>query len=215
MKFRRTTPPSYSRKGLESGPTLFCLVWGLDVHGERLKLGRYVALLRAVNLGKVNRISMPVLREMLRESGFQSVTSYLQSGNLALGSDMAESEVKAAIQAVISDVFQLEIPVAVRSATAICELAASDPFDLHPADRERLHVTFLSGEVDPDRVRSYVKPAPRSDEFLIVGNDVFIYCHGPYHLTNLGNAFWEKVSNGHATTRNWSTVAKLAAIAAG
>jgi uncharacterized protein (DUF1697 family) len=158
---------------------------------------------------------MPVLCELLRESGFHTITSYIQSGNLVLDSDVAESETEAAIQAVISDHFQLEIPVTVRSATAVCKLAASDPFDLDPADRERLYVTFLRSEVDLDRVDSYVKCAPRSDKFLIAGNDVFIYCHGPYHLTNLGNAFWEKVSNSSATTRRWNTVVKLAAIAAG
>ena len=185
------------------------------IRGERPDLGRYVALLRAVNLGKVNRISMPVLCGLLKDGGFHTITSYLQSGNLVLDSDLTEPETAAAIKAVISDHFQLEIPVTLRSATAICKLAASDPFDLDPAERARLYVTFLSGEVDRDRVDSYVKCAHRSDKFLIAGNDVFIYCHGPYHLTNLGNAFWEKVSNNSATTRNWKTVAKLAAMAAG
>lgn len=178
-------------------------------------MGRCVALLRAVNLGKVNRISMPLLCELLRDSGFHTITSYLQSGNLVLDSDLAEPEAKAAIEAVISERFQLEIPVTLRSATAICKLAASDPFNLDPAERERLYVTFLSGEVDLDRVDSYAKSANRIDKFLIAGNDVFIYCRGPYHLTDFGNAFWEKVSNNTATTRNWNTVAKLATIAAG
>ena len=151
-------------------------------------MGRCVALLRAVNLGKVNRISMPLLCELLRDSGFHTITSYLQSGNLVLDSDLAEPDTKAAIEAVISERFQLEIPVTLRSATAICKLEASDPFNLDPAERERLYVTFLSGEVDLDRVDSYVKCANRSDKVLIAGNEVFIYCRGPYHLTDFVSA---------------------------
>jgi uncharacterized protein (DUF1697 family) len=45
---------------------------------------RYVALLRAVNLGSHKKIGMPALRELLTDLGYADVETYLQSGNAVL-----------------------------------------------------------------------------------------------------------------------------------
>ena len=45
---------------------------------------RYVALLRAVNLGSHKKIAMPALRELLADLGYADVETYLQSGNAVL-----------------------------------------------------------------------------------------------------------------------------------
>ena len=42
---------------------------------------RYVALLRAVNVGGRNRIAMARLRELLEGLGYGEVRTHLQSGN--------------------------------------------------------------------------------------------------------------------------------------
>jgi uncharacterized protein (DUF1697 family) len=49
-------------------------------------VARHVVLLRGINIGSRNRISMPQLREALEESGFEDVLTHLQSGNVVLTS---------------------------------------------------------------------------------------------------------------------------------
>src|SRR5436189_30724 len=48
---------------------------------------RHIVLLRGINLGSRNRVSMPELRAVLTDAGFEDVRTYLQSGNVALTSD--------------------------------------------------------------------------------------------------------------------------------
>ncbi|WP_175631888.1 DUF1697 domain-containing protein [Virgibacillus siamensis] len=48
----------------------------------------YVALLRAINLGKKNKVKMAELRSLLESLGLHHVQTYIQSGNIILDSDM-------------------------------------------------------------------------------------------------------------------------------
>ena len=47
---------------------------------------RQIALLRGINLGARNRVSMPDLRELLTGLGHEDVKTLLQSGNVVLTS---------------------------------------------------------------------------------------------------------------------------------
>ena len=48
----------------------------------------WVALLRAVNLGSHNKVSMPKLRDALAAEGFTDVQTYVNSGNVVLDSTL-------------------------------------------------------------------------------------------------------------------------------
>ena len=171
---------------------------------------RYVVLLRAVNVGRTNRIPMARLREALGHAGFADVTTLLQSGNIVLGAEITESEVKDVVENVIFGQFQLNVGVLVRRASAVYSLVDSNPFSIDGAEKANMYVTFLHREIDEDLVRSKLNRGKREDDYIVRGKEVFIHCHGPYHLTNLGNAFWERVGQCHATTRNWSTLTRIA-----
>ena len=47
-------------------------------------MARYVALLRAINLGATRTVPMARLRELLEADGFDDVATYVQSGNVVL-----------------------------------------------------------------------------------------------------------------------------------
>lgn len=173
-------------------------------------MGRYVVLLRAVNVGRTNRIPMASLRGALSHAGFADVATLLQSGNIVVGAEITDSEVKDVVENVICNQFHLNVQVLVRGAATIQSLVGSNPFSINGGDKANTYVTFLTREIDEDLVRSQIKRADREDEFIVRGREVIIYCHGPYHLTNLGNVFWERVGKCYATTRNWSTLSRIA-----
>lgn len=45
---------------------------------------KYVLLLRGINVGGKNKVSMSKLKEQLLSIGFENVSSYINSGNLFL-----------------------------------------------------------------------------------------------------------------------------------
>ena len=48
---------------------------------------RYILLLRGINVGGKNKVSMSDFKELLKNSGFKNVISYINSGNLFFDSE--------------------------------------------------------------------------------------------------------------------------------
>ena len=56
---------------------------------------RRIVLLRGINLGSSRRVSMPELRAALADAGYDDVRTYVQSGNVVLGTDEAPASSSA------------------------------------------------------------------------------------------------------------------------
>ena len=54
-------------------------------------MAKYVALLRAINVGGNNLIRMPALKACFEAQGFRDVSTYIQSGNLLFSADQSNS----------------------------------------------------------------------------------------------------------------------------
>jgi len=69
---------------------------------------KYVALLRGINVGGKNKVSMAELRKCLEDLGFSRVSTYIASGNVILESKNAANEVKAQIEEMLPQCFKLD-----------------------------------------------------------------------------------------------------------
>ena len=72
---------------------------------------RYIALLRGVNVGGKNKISMAELKQGFEALGFTEVRTHLNSGNVVFSG--GEGELAARIQEMIRERFGLDVPVLV------------------------------------------------------------------------------------------------------
>lgn len=68
----------------------------------------YVTLLRGINVGGKNKIPMSGLRKCLEDLGFSNVSTYIASGNVILKSDKNVEEVKAQIEGILPERFNLD-----------------------------------------------------------------------------------------------------------
>ena len=92
-------------------------------------------LLRAVNLGSTNKVSMPVLRERMAEAGFTDVRTYVQSGNIVAASKhRSEATVARDLHDLIQERFGVDTPVIVRMET-LRRAAIYASRDRHVAER--------------------------------------------------------------------------------
>ncbi|MBQ4254136.1 MAG: DUF1697 domain-containing protein [Erysipelotrichaceae bacterium] len=75
---------------------------------------RYIALLRGINISGKNRIEMPLLRQEFINLGYEEVRTHLNSGNIIFnGSDSDPEDISRIIHEMISERFELDIPVLV------------------------------------------------------------------------------------------------------
>ena len=89
---------------------------------------KYIALLRGVNVGGNNIVSMPFLRAAFEKAGFYDVSTYINSGNIFFSSNDTDIEVlQSRCRQIIMETFMLDIPVAVVSPKDLATALSNSP----------------------------------------------------------------------------------------
>jgi uncharacterized protein (DUF1697 family) len=176
-----------------------------------LNTSSYVALLRGINVGGHKIIKMESLRKEFEGMGFADVATYVQSGNVVFRAPAkAARDLPVRIEEMLLRRFEMAVPVILRTAEEIGEVARSNPF-LKKAgiDVSRLHVCFLSEVPQKTAVKALDAIAAGDDRFNCCGREIFLHCPNGFAGTKLSINAFEKVLSVRATTRNWTTVNKL------
>ncbi|HEY8217601.1 MAG TPA: DUF1697 domain-containing protein [Acidimicrobiia bacterium] len=171
---------------------------------------RYVAFLRAINLGKVNRVPMGDLRAALGEAGFADVRTHLQSGNVVLDTaKRSPSAIERTIEALLRDEFGVSTGVMVRTGAALEKVAKSNPLVKGRVDPRTLHVAFLKKAPTAAAKRAAARQTFGDDEFVIRGSEVYLrYPHGVAGST-MNSAVFQRALGTPATVRTWNVVTRL------
>lgn len=180
-----------------------------------MRKATYVALLRGINLGARNKISMAELRELFAGLGAEDVTTYVQSGNVVFKAAIPARELAEAIETEIRRDLGLDVTVLLRTPAELAALVERNPFGESAPEAKELHVTFLADRPQAARVAQLDPQRSQPDEFRVVGREVYLRCPNGYGRSKLTNAYFEKQLALVATTRNWNTVTKLAELASG
>ncbi|MBI3688121.1 MAG: DUF1697 domain-containing protein [Actinobacteria bacterium] len=174
-----------------------------------------VALLRGINTGRSQRMTMGQLREVFAAVGLPAARTFLQSGNVLFGAAPAEVDpLRERLERAITERLGLTVAVVVRSAGALAETVARSPLAGREADPQRYLVAFCSHAPEPDRVRAVTPEGFLGVEYAVRGREIYLWCPAGVRMTALTQDLWEKRLQLTATTRNWNTVRRLAALAA-
>jgi uncharacterized protein (DUF1697 family) len=176
---------------------------------------RYVALLRGINIGPRNRVSMPDLRSALEEAGFSEVQTYLQSGNVVLESRAKAESVRRKVEGVVAERFGLEIAVVVRTKAEVAAVVRKNPLGDVAHDPKRHQVTFLSKKLAAKVVRELEEAAAGKERVVVAGREIYAW-----HPSGVARSkLWAKLAGKGlgvtATSRNWTTVEALLGLAGG
>jgi uncharacterized protein (DUF1697 family) len=170
----------------------------------------YVALLRGINVGGSNKVSMADLRAMFQAHGLADAQTYIQSGNVVFSATAKEAVLIDRLEAAITETFSLQIPLVVRSRAQFAAVLAADPFaDAAP---NVAHVAFLSGKPSAKAIASLDPDRSRPDAFKVVGREVYLHYPNGSGRSKLTGDYLERVLGVRATVRNRNTVSKLLAL---
>lgn len=175
---------------------------------------QHIVLLRGINLVRRNRIAMTELRTLLEAEGFTEVRTYLQSGNVVLGRTSSADQVAKEVNVLIKTRFALDIAVIVRSREQLTQVVNRNPLAKVASDPKRHLVTFLSSELSPAIIDKLHSVAAPSEQFVVSEREIY-----SWHPVGIGRSpLWERLSGKalgvSATSRNWTTVTALVAMAA-
>jgi uncharacterized protein (DUF1697 family) len=180
-------------------------------------MATWVLLLRAVNLGSTNKVSMPILRERMAEAGFADVRTYVQSGNIVASSKhRSEAAVAKDLHDLIEEHFGVDTPVIVRTPEQIAAVLARNPFPDEVAKAEKLvAAVFYAKPLPPGE--AIVEFAESIGEKVVVdGRELYIaYSSGVHNSKLTGPAMRRRLGGVDGTARNWRTLRAVAELAAG
>jgi uncharacterized protein (DUF1697 family) len=166
---------------------------------------RYVALLRAVNVGGTGKLPMADVRAMCRDAGFTRVETYIASGNVVFESKGAPSKVKAELEARLLAFAKKPIGVVLRTAAEMAAVLKANPFP--KAEPKFNYAVFLDQRPPRDALEH---AAGQNDEEMRLG-DREIFVHYP---SGMGRSKLRIPAAKTGTARNMNTVAKLTEMAA-
>lgn len=171
---------------------------------------RWVALLRAVNLGARNKVPMAELRALLERAGYADVRTYIASGNVLLDGPEDPTIVARDVERIIEKSFDVTTTAILRSPARLASTVAAHPFG---ADTAQSHVAFLASEPSTDAAAQFEAADHGPDGAVLAGGEVHLHYPAGFQGARLSAARMERILGVQATMRNWRTVAALAELA--
>lgn len=167
------------------------------------RMASYVALLRAVNVGGGEKLPMKELKNLCEEAGFESVSTYIASGNVVFTSSDKPDRAQAILEQRIEDFCGMHIDVFIRTAREMRDLVDANPYPDEPGNK--VAVMFLENH-PPNDLQKGAKGVA-NETFKAADREVFIH-----YPDGLGRSKL-KLDVGSGTTRNMNSVTKLAEMA--
>jgi uncharacterized protein (DUF1697 family) len=167
---------------------------------------RYVALLRAVNVGG-RVVKMDQLRAIFESLRFANVATLINSGNVIFDARQAQKALESLIERRLQKELGYPVITFVRTIDEIRDVADHQPFGA--AAEGTQYVAFLKDKPAPSAARLLVACSNDIDRFHVHGREAYWLTRGGFSDSTFSGAKLEKLL-GPATSRNINTVRKLA-----
>jgi uncharacterized protein (DUF1697 family) len=166
----------------------------------------YVAFLRGINLGSTNKISMPELRSMAEELGYEGVSTYINSGNLVLRTPKKAATVEGELARAITARFGYRIDVAVRTLAQLKKVLADNPYpDGNPS---QVTVAFLTKAAPAQAKEKVAAIAAVHEPFRFADKNVYVNYGQGLGRSKLAEKF-SSIIGVSSTVRTIRTVEKV------
>ena len=132
---------------------------------------KYIILLRGVNISGKNKVSMPKLKQLLEENSYQNVSTYLNSGNIIIESNINNKElIVENISKIIEFNFNIKIPIYIMTVPELEDILNNSPswwgttnkeiydnliFIIPPTTYEEVYNTIGSPKENVDQIEEY------------------------------------------------------------
>src|ERR1700688_3001362 len=167
---------------------------------------KYVALLRAVNVGGTGKLPMTELKSMCESSGFLNARTYIASGNVVFESKLSEAAVKAKLEKCMASYAGKPVEVIVRTGPEMAAMLAANPFKSR-APNQTVAI-FLDERPPKDALKTITGQG--EEEVALGAREIYVH-----YGEGMGHSKLKIPAAKRGTARNMNTVAKLAEWASG
>lgn len=173
-----------------------------------MKSSVYLILFRGV--GGKTQLPTQLLREKLAAAGFENVTTYINSGNAIVRSQMSREKVISTIADLCRDEFAFDKAIFAPTLEEWRDLIERNPFPEAASQAPTtIHAALLDGVPEADNLERLRAHAEADEEIEVIGQVAYLHTPHGFGRSKLAEKFdkWIGVTN---TARNWNTVLKMA-----
>ena len=172
---------------------------------------KYVLLLRGINVGGRNKVSMADLKDAITGLGYENVITYINSGNIIFDTNDNQETVKDKISHMLAT-FPFSINKVILTQEEYLDEISNLP-EWWSEELFRRDVLFYSDEVDYSVMKERIKIMPLNDEMVHFGKRAVFwgkyneknYLSTSYHKLLMKESFYKSI-----TIRNGRTFMKIA-----
>jgi uncharacterized protein (DUF1697 family) len=165
---------------------------------------KYVALLRAVNVGGTGKFPMAELKAICVRAGFAKVQTYIASGNVVFESDETPNNVKSALEARLLAFAGTPVGAVIRTAAEMAEVLRSNPFP--DAAPNHTVAIFLDRPPPSDALAHAV--GVKDEKMGLGAREIYVH-----YGSGIGRSKLKIPAARAGTARNLNTITKLAEMA--
>lgn len=169
---------------------------------------KYIAFLRAINVGGTTIIKMSDLKVMFESFGLENVQTYIQTGNVIFESpENNTTKLEEQIQHQLEKAFGKRIQLFVRTIRQVREIAETCPFEAQ--DGQTVHVVILQKKPNRKSVDALHALRSEADDFVVKNKEAY-NLRRDRDASVFSNQFIEKILGVSGTSRNFTTIQKMA-----
>ncbi len=175
-------------------------------------MARYVAFLRAVNVGG-RIVKMDELRGFFAEVGLSEVETFIASGNVIFSTTAkATAALEQKIEGHLKKALGFDVPTLIRTTAEVAAAAARTPYPVTDVDAAgTFAVAFLRGPLDAAGKKGLAGLETPVDRFVLHGREVYWLANTTQSETKITIVKFERAVGCAATMRAMTSLRKLAA----
>jgi len=171
----------------------------------------YVSMLRGINVGGQKLVKMEKLRSSFEALGFESVKTYIQSGNVVFKARKSSTAaLSKKIEEKILQDFGFSVSVITRSSDELDGIINANSFMKDRGlDLGKLHVMFLSEAPAGEALKKLADVTSAPDQCRYSGREIYFYLPNGVSQSVLFKSPVDRILAVVTTMRNWKTVNTL------
>ncbi len=173
-----------------------------------MKAKKYVALLRGINVGGNNKVSMKKLKEVFEGLGFDNVSTYINSGNIIFHTNIATNLAKK-IDTAIEKEFKIQVKVLVKEFKEIKSICNKIPASWTNDTEQRTDVIYLWKDFDKKSSLKLITVNPDVDNLIYTKGAIIWNMKRSNYTKSKMNKFIGTELYKNSTARNVNTARKL------
>jgi len=173
-----------------------------------MKATVYLLLFRGV--GGKTQLPVAALREKLTQAGFESVATYINSGNAIVRSRLEREQVIARVAELCRKHFDFDKAIFAPTLAEWDAVIANNPFARAAARAPTtVHAALLDGTPKAEAIERIRALGVKGEDLKLIADVAYVHTPNGFGTCKMAAKFdqWIGVTN---TARNWNTVLKLA-----